>query len=117
MRLLALAFLLVAGAAPVLAQVPAIAPGAAKSHIGEQVTVEGVVSEVHHAASGRATFIDMGGRYPNNAFAAVIFESDAGKFPNVDALDGKTVDVSGRIQLYRGKPEIILNDPGQIKAK
>jgi DNA/RNA endonuclease YhcR with UshA esterase domain len=117
MRRLALALLFAAMAAPALAQTPPIAPAAAKDHVGEQVTIEGVVSEVHHAASGRATFIDIGGRYPNNPFAAVIFESDAGKFPNVDALDGKTIDITGRIRLYRGAPEIILNDPGQIKTK
>lgn len=117
MRRLTLAFLFAAVAAPALAQTPTIEPAAAKDHVGEQVTVEGVVGEVHHAASGGATFIDIGGRYPSNPFAAVIFESDAGKFPNVDALDGKTIDVTGRIRLYRGAPEIILNDPSQIKAK
>ena len=117
MRRLALAVLFATTAAPVLAQTPTIAPAAAKDHVGEQVTVEGVVAEVHHAASGRATFIDIGGRYPNNPFAAVIFESGAGKFPNVDALNGKTVDVTGRIRLYRGAAEIILDDPGQIKTK
>jgi DNA/RNA endonuclease YhcR with UshA esterase domain len=117
MRSLAFAILFVAAGAPSLAQTPTIAPAAAKDHVGEQVTVEGVVAEVHHAASGRATFIDIGGRYPNNPFAVVIFESDAGKFPNVDALNGKTIDITGRIRLYRGAPEIILDDPGQIKAK
>jgi len=117
MRSLALAFLFVASATPTALAQATIAPAAAKDHVGEVVTVEGPVSEIHHAASGRATFIDMGGRYPNNAFAAVIFQSDADKFPNVDALNGKTIDVSGRIRLYRGTPEIILNDPGQVKVK
>jgi DNA/RNA endonuclease YhcR with UshA esterase domain len=120
MRALAFALLFVAPAAPSLAQTPTpatIAPAAAKDHIGEQVTVEGVVGEVHHAASGRTTFIDIGGRYPNNPFAAVIFESDAGKFANVDAFNGKTVDITGRIRLDRGAPEIILSDPGQVKIK
>lgn len=117
MRLLASVLLFAATAAPALAQTPTIAPAAAKDHVGEQVTVEGMVAEVHHAASGRATFIDIGGRYPSNPFVAVIFESDVGKFPNLDALNGKTIDVTGRIHLHRGAPEIILNDPGQIKAK
>jgi DNA/RNA endonuclease YhcR with UshA esterase domain len=117
MRSFVLAFLFVGNATLAAAQTPPIAPAAAKDHVGEQVTIEGVVSEVHHAASGRVTFIDMGGRYPSRPFAAVIFQSDAGKFPNVDALDGKTIDVSGRIRLYRGTPEIIVNDPGQIKVK
>lgn len=94
-----------------------IAPCDAAAHVGQVVTVEGPVAEVHHATSGRATFVDMGGRYPNNCFAAVIFSDDESKFPNVDALAGKVVDVTGAIRLYRAKPEIILNDPAQIKVK
>jgi DNA/RNA endonuclease YhcR with UshA esterase domain len=39
------------------------------------------------------------------------------KFSNVDALNGKTVDITGPVRLHNGRPEIILNDPGQIKAK
>jgi len=116
MRSLVFALLLVAASTPARAQAT-IAPAAAKDHVGEVLTIEGAVSEVHHAASGRATFIDMGGRYPNNVFTAVIFESDAGKFPTVDALNGKTVDVTGRIRLHRGRPEIILDDPNQVKVK
>ena len=63
------------------------------------------------------TFLDLGGRYPNEAFMAVIFSGDAGKFPNVHALEGKTVDITGPVRLYKGKPEIILRDAGQLKAK
>jgi DNA/RNA endonuclease YhcR with UshA esterase domain len=115
MRTLVLALGLALMAAPALAET--IAPDEAKAHVGQTVTVEGVVSEVHTAASGRATFIDMGGRYPNNTFTAVIFSGNASKFPNLDALNGKTVDVTGSVRLHNGRPEIILNDPGQIKAK
>jgi DNA/RNA endonuclease YhcR with UshA esterase domain len=115
MKALILAFGLTLTANPAIAET--ITPPEAKAHVGEIVTVEGIVSEVHHAASGKVIFIDMGGRYPNNAFAAVIFSDDASKFPNVDALEGKTVDINGAIRLYKGKPEIILNDPSQIKAK
>jgi DNA/RNA endonuclease YhcR with UshA esterase domain len=97
--------------------VKVIAPPEAKDHVGETVTVEGIVSEVHHAASGKVTFLDMGGRYPNNPFAGVIFSDDANKFPDIDICDGKTGDVTGRVQRYRGAPEIILNDPGQLKCK
>ncbi len=115
--LLGLGFALAAVPAPALAQTQMIAAADAKTHIGQTVTVEGVVGEVHTAASGRATFIDTGGRYPNNTFTAVIFSRDVTKFSNVDALNGKTVDVTGPVRLHNGKPEIILNDPGQIKAK
>lgn len=35
---------------------------AASSHVGQSVTVEGLVSEVHTARSGKETFIDIGAR-------------------------------------------------------
>jgi exonuclease VII large subunit len=100
-----------------LAETLVVKPEQAQEHVGQMVTVDGVVSEVHHAASGKVIFIDIGGRYPNNAFAAVIFKEDFDKFPDVDALAGKTVDITGAIKLYKDRPEIILNDPRQIKVK
>lgn len=94
-----------------------ITPSDTSKYVGKSVVVEGTVSEVHHAASGKVTFIDMGGQYPDNTFAGVIFSDDAGKFPDVDSLEGKTVDVTGTIKLYQGRTEIILNNAAQIKAK
>ena len=105
----------------VLAATPAAAetikPADARAHVGQTVTVEGVVSEVHVASGSGMTFIDMGGRYPDNAFAAVIFRDDAGKFPNVAALNGKTVDITGAVKLFKGKAEIILKDAAQLKRR
>jgi DNA/RNA endonuclease YhcR with UshA esterase domain len=118
MRALVLALGFALTAAPALAQTQTqtIMPADVKAHVGQTVTVEGAVSGVHTARSG-VTFIDIGGRYPDSAFTAVIFAGDAGKFPNVDALNGKTVDITGPVRLYKGRPEIILNDAAQIKAK
>jgi DNA/RNA endonuclease YhcR with UshA esterase domain len=101
-------------ASPALAQT--IAAADAKAHVGQTVTIEGPVGNVYTARSGM-TFIDIGGRYPDNAFAAVIFADDTAKFPNIKALDGKVVDVTGAVSLYRGKPEIILKSADQVKAK
>jgi hypothetical protein len=32
------------------------------------------------------------------------------------AAEGKTVSVTGVVKMYRGKPEIVLNSPSQIKG-
>jgi DNA/RNA endonuclease YhcR with UshA esterase domain len=93
-----------------------IQPSDAPQHLGQSVTVEGTVSEVYTARSG-VTFIDMGGRYPDQAFTGVIFADDSDKFPNVDSLTGKVVDITGRVQSYKGRLEIILNDAAQLKTK
>ena len=115
MKVFVFALLFTLTAAPALAET--IPAAEAKNHIDKEVTVEGVVGDVHHAASGRAIFIEIGGRYPGNPFSAVLFKDNFSKFPNVDSLAGKTVDITGKIQDYRGIAEIILNDPAQIKVK
>jgi len=99
------------------AKAETIQPGDAAKYVGKSVTVEGPVSDVHHTASGKATFVDMGGSYPNKVFTGVLFSDDAAKFPDIDSLAGKTIDITGVIKLYQGRPEIILNDPDQIKSK
>jgi DNA/RNA endonuclease YhcR with UshA esterase domain len=103
----------------ILAALPAraetIAPAEVKAHVGQKVTVEAAITDVRTLRSGM-TFINMGGVYPDNAFTAVILAADTAKFPNVSALKGKTVDISGPVQLYQGKPEIILNSADQLKA-
>ena len=123
MRAVLSGLIVAGGAAPAWAQAAATTPPSqtvaaadAKAHVGQTVTVEGTVSAANTARSG-VTFLDIGGSYPDNAFAAVIFADDTGKFPNIHAFDGKTVDVSGAVRLYKGKPEIVVSDPAQIKTK
>ena len=92
-----------------------VAAADAANHIGETLTIEGLVSEVH--VSPKATFIDLDGRYPNEEFTGVIFTGDAGAFSNVGSYEGKTVDITGTVQMYRGRPEIILKSPSQIQVE
>ena len=113
MRTLILALGLVASALPARAET--IAPGEAKDHVGQTVTIEAPVSDVHIGRAG-VTFLDLGGAYPDNALAAVVFASDRAKFPNLATLKGKTVAISGAVVLYQNRPEIILKTAEQLKA-
>jgi DNA/RNA endonuclease YhcR with UshA esterase domain len=107
---------LAALAAPALAETQTITAADAKAHVGQTVTVEGTVGNISDGRTG-TIFIDVGGRYPDNSFAAVIFAADRSKFPDLKAFDGKIVDITGAVSLYRGKPEIILKSADQMKAK
>lgn len=91
----------------------------AKNHIGKLATVCGVVASTHYAASSRGgpTFLNLDKPYPGQIFTIVIWRNDRGKFGQPEeALRGKDVCVTGRIKEYREVPEIIVQNPTQIKV-
>jgi hypothetical protein len=108
--------------APRVAAATVSAPNAistedAAAHDGSFATVEGLVREVHIARSGSATFIDLDGVYPDNPFTAVIFDDDMARVGDVSDLEGRMVDVTGKIRMYRGRPEIVVTARSQIAAR
>src|SRR5437016_12639240 len=88
----------------------------AAKHVGETATVTDRVDGVHQSGKGNI-FLNMGGKYPNQEFTAYIPASSAAQFSNPQQYEGRTVSVSGKITLYRGKPEITVNSPSQISMK
>ena len=104
-------------AASAIAQAPAIYTAAeAAKHVGEIATITDRVDGVHQSGRGNI-FLNMGGKYPNQAFTAWIPAASAGEFSNPQQYEGKTVAVSGKITLYHGKPEIIVTNVSQIIIK
>jgi len=97
-------------------QAEIISPQEASHYVGGAMTVEGVVSQVSTSGGG-TTFINFGGRYPNHVFYAVIFGKNLGQFARVRALEGRAVAISGTVELYKGKPQIILRSPDQIELR
>jgi DNA/RNA endonuclease YhcR with UshA esterase domain len=88
----------------------------AAKHVGETATITDKVDGVHQSGKGNI-FLNMGGKYPNQAFTAFIPSSSAAQLSNPQQYEGRTVAVSGKIALYKGKPEIIVNSPSQITTK
>jgi hypothetical protein len=90
----------------------------AYKYIGTQGIVVGKIVGVHRSKKNHI-FLNFEKPYPNQCFTAVIFAStlynNFGSF-NERSYLGKTVQVSGFIKEYKGKPEIILNYPDQIKV-
>jgi DNA/RNA endonuclease YhcR with UshA esterase domain len=102
------------------AQAEPLSPEEASKHVDENGTVCGLVASAHFAdgSKGQPTFLNLGKAYPNQVFTAVIWGSDRSKFGSLErSLDGKQVCVTGRIQLYRGKPEIVVRDKNQLSEE
>ncbi|HXC57639.1 MAG TPA: hypothetical protein VNU97_20225 [Rhizomicrobium sp.] len=113
MRISALAVLLALAATSAAAENVTVDDAA--KHAGETATVVGRLSHVHKTAS-QTTFWDFDGTAPGSSFTAVIFKHDGGAFPDMTPMVGKTLAITGKIEIYSGKPEIVLKTIGQVQV-
>ena len=97
----------------------ALDPEEAASHVGEEATVCGEVTGAKYSShrERKPTFIDFGPPHPNQHFTALIWGEYRDKFDYVpESLFGKTICVSGTITEYKGRAEIKVSDPSQIRV-
>ena len=104
-----------------IAEEQSIKPTDAEKYVGKEKTACGMVASATYASrtKGQPTFLNLDQPYPNQIFTVVIWGSDRKKFNNPPEAfyKGKTICVTGKIKSYKGRPEIIVNDPSQIKFK
>jgi DNA/RNA endonuclease YhcR with UshA esterase domain len=84
--------------------------------IGANVCVTGKVVKVARS-SGGSFFLDFCDDYKKCPFTVVVFPSSLRDVGDVRELEGKTIEISGKIQDWRGRAEIILRDSRQLKGE
>ena len=84
----------------------------AKDFIGETKIVRGIVGSIFVSNKG-TVLINFDEAYPNATFVAVIKPVNNG-VSYADVKKGSIMTITGKIEEYKGKPEIILNDQSQI---
>lgn len=87
---------------------------------GKSETVQGVVLSAAAAKSGKLFWISFS--KDKDGFEAVIFEKHLSAFQKQfgdlsRALAGRSVSVHGKITTYKGRPQIVLDDPSQLELK
>ena len=91
----------------------------AKAHIGKEAIVCGRVASARWAMNSnrRPTFLNLDAAYPKQLFTVVIFEEHRAKFspPPEEQFKDKNVCVTGKIEEFRGTPEIVVTDPKQVR--
>lgn len=92
----------------------------APQYIGKQATVCGLVASVKLAmkTGGAPTFINFDKPNPDQTFTVLIWGIDRPKFasaPESTFVAGKRVCVSGLVTDYKGKPEIVVHNPDEIR--
>lgn len=100
-------------------QGPRIPAAEASRHVGERATVCGEVASTRYAPSvdGEPTFLNLGRPYPDQVFTALIWGDDRPRFgrPPEEHFRARRICVTGKIGSYRGTPQIIVRQPGQIE--
>jgi hypothetical protein len=81
----------------------------APQHLGEDVLVCAQV--FGQKTFSTMTLVNLGADYPNQLLTVVLKEEAKQVYPD---LDGKNVCVSGKLENYKGKPQIIVTDPKMI---
>lgn len=104
-----------------IAQEQSISASDAQKFVGEKKNVCGMVASATYVirTKGQPTFLNLDQPFPHEIFTVVIWGLDRKKFGNPpDAFyKGKTICVTGKIKSYKGKAEIIVDDPTQIKIR
>lgn len=92
----------------------------AKFYEGKEITICSKVMDTYVSKSEDATtFINFGNPYPHSTFTVVIFEKDIANFKYTPSvyLKGKNVCVTGKVKIFKGKPEIVVSSEAQIKVE
>ena len=92
-----------------------ISPEEARDHVGESVSVRGLVEQISLFEEGYA-FLSFSG-YPHEIFKGFVPAQSVdhvGGEQFLKSLGGNPITVIGKIELYIGHPEIVISSPEQI---
>jgi S1/P1 Nuclease len=86
----------------------------AMNNVGKDVTICAKVYSIR--ATTAITQISVGEAYPNNPLTIIVFAKSYANFtiPVEEMLKDKNICVKGKIELYKGKAQIIVEKPGGV---
>lgn len=89
----------------------------ARKYVGDSVCITGKVVKVARSPRSGTHFLNFCEDYRNCPFSVVIFAKDLQRVGDVRQLEGKTIEIYGKVKEYKGQAEIILNDVRQLRGE
>jgi hypothetical protein len=89
---------------------------AAKKYLNDSVCVTGKVVKVAVSQRSGTHFLNFCDDYRNCPFSVVVFARDLPRVGNVRWLEGKTIEIYGKVKEYKGQAEIVLSDMRQLRG-
>jgi hypothetical protein len=98
-------------------------PGAVLStHAGQAAGRQATIAIPHVEASyqestrGQPTFLNDA-PYPNHVFTAIVWGRDRAQFqPALESYQGKPLCVTGPVELFQQRPQVVVNSPSQLRS-
>lgn len=87
----------------------------AQKQVGKAGAFQGTVSQVYSPDDHDIVILDFDKKY-KTALTAVVMPADYAKFPDLSTLQGKRILVSGTWSAPKGKPQMTLTSPAQLKV-
>jgi DNA/RNA endonuclease YhcR with UshA esterase domain len=84
----------------------------ADKHYDQLMTVTGTVAQVN--VHPTIVFLNLDKPHPDSPFTCVIFPAATNQFGDLKALDGKSIEVTGKIKNYHDAPEMVLDHSNQL---
>lgn len=81
----------------------------------KETSFKGTVAKVFTARGNSLLILNFAKNY-KEAATAVLRPANYDKFPDMKKLEGKKVVISGKVEMYKDAPEIVLTKPEQIKV-
>ena len=98
-----------------------VVPDAAGEYVGQRAEVCGAVAEVVQARDigAKPTFVNLGGKHPDQAFTAVIWAEARRRWDTVpeELYRGRSICVTGTVERHEGTPQIVVSSPTQIRRR
>ena len=98
-----------------------LTPEEGAKRVGDSVKVCGKVfgGRFLENAKGTPTLLNMGAAYPNSTFTIVMYSEARKKFtyqPEIELVN-KNVCFSGKVVLFREKPQIVVTETNQVEVQ
>lgn len=89
----------------------------ARQNIGRTLVVVGPVVNFSTSQASKATWINVGERFPSiNRLTVVIWNDASFKFQHSKQLEGRFICVVGKISSYRGSPQIVIRSADEFRV-
>jgi hypothetical protein len=86
----------------------------AERHFAETVVVTGRVAQV--SIRPKLTYVNLDKPYPQTPMYCVVFARATNQFGDLKQLEGREVEVRGKVEEFQSKAQIILNSSNQLRV-